>query len=100
MDLLPGFAAQVDFGIQPSKDPTRVFGALQNGLKAERFTQQELNAASCNGEALTALVNRGTNPYGKGLTITTTWDDMPEEDEFFEEQEDMRAHALSDRQEK
>jgi len=85
MDLIPGFAACVDFGIEPSADPTRVFGALQAGLKRDQFTKFELEAALGNGKVLTELVNRGDNPYGKGLTIKTQWDNIPDDDEDEEE---------------
>ena len=98
MDLFPSFATQMDFGIQPSENPTAVFGALQTGLKREYFTDQELNSALGNGPALTELVHRGRNPYGNNLTITTTWDDMLEED--IEERETNRSHATTDQQEK
>jgi len=85
MDLIPGFAACVDFGIEPSVDPTRVFGALQHGLKAGTFSEEELSAALGNGDVLTELVNRGNNSYGKGLTIKTQWDNIPDDDEDEEE---------------
>ena len=100
MDIFPNFAAQVDFGIRPSENPTTVFGALQRGYRLGLFSAADLDRASCDGRALTELVNRGNNPYGKNLTIKTTWDDLPEEDDdedYYEE--DLRCHALSDQEE-
>ena len=78
-DMIPNTATCIDFGIDNS-DPTRIFGAYQWGLKHQTFTEEELDRALGNGPALTELVNRGDNPYGKDLTIQTIWDDMPEED--------------------
>jgi len=104
MDIIPSQGACMDFGIVNSinNDPVSVFGALQWGLKREMFTNNELDEALGNGVALTELVNRGANPYGTKMVIITMWDNMttPEEDEYYEEQEELRLYAEADEQEK
>ena len=78
-DLMPNFATFVDFGIEPSADPTKVFGALQWAVRHGQVTNAELNLALGNGRTLTEIVNRGNNPYA--CTIKTMWDNMPPEEE-------------------
>jgi hypothetical protein len=81
MDEFPrSTAVYVDFGI-PLHSPTNVFGAYQWGYKREMFSEAELDRALGNGPELTKLVNRGSNPYGKGMIIVTAYDDMEEEED-------------------
>jgi len=85
MDTFPVNPVCVDFGIRnmgvsPAEE-TKRFGALQFAFKKELVTKTELDAALGDGLALTEIVNRGKNPYA--CTITTAWDNMPDEEEEF-----------------
>jgi len=76
-DVMPSYATQVDFGIQPTRDPTQPYGALQWAYLKELVTPSELDLASGDGQALTDIVRRehpeiGGNPYW--CEICTEWD--------------------------
>jgi hypothetical protein len=91
MDLWPSTACCVDFGIplEPGMDNNGMgmYGLLQWGFKSDTITAEELDAACCNGPALTKIVKRiqalGQCPYGKDIEkVDLPWDHMPpEEDE-------------------
>jgi hypothetical protein len=74
LDVWPGRAAVVDFGL----DTDRHLGALQFAIREELVTPQELDAAMGNGPKLTEIAQRGRNPYGD-VAFRTAWDDMPRE---------------------
>lgn len=100
LDLMPNMPTQVDFGMMPSADSTKVFGALQYGYRRGHFTAQELNSALGNGKALTKLVDRPDNAYGHNIVIKTAWDNVhEEEDEYHVERERTREQATADREE-
>ncbi len=71
LDVWPGIAAVVDFGI----DSTSHFGAIQFAVREQLVTFWELDAAMGKGEALTEIAQRGKNPY-RDVTFKTAWDKM------------------------
>lgn len=73
-DTWPGNAAVMDFGI----DSDRHLGALHHAIRHEEVTAEELDAAMGNGEKLTEIAQRGSNPY-RDVSFRTAWDDMPME---------------------
>lgn len=90
LDLMPNNPTGVDFGIYnigiSEEESMKRFGALQWAFKHEACTARELNLALGNGPVLTEIVNRTSsinpgrpNPYAR--TITTAWDDLPDEDD-------------------
>lgn len=80
MDEFPDSpAALVDFGLDDPRTKVRRLGALQFAVKRMGITPKELEAAICNGPALTELVKHPNQPYP--CTFRTAWDGMgPEED--------------------
>lgn len=71
LDVWPGYATVVDFGIDSSSH----LGALQYAIRDGLVTPQELDAAMGNGVALTAIARRGDNPYGD-VKFQTSWDEI------------------------
>ena len=71
LDIWPGNAAIVDFGI----DSDRHLGALQFAIRNELVTAHELDAAMGSGAKLTEIAQRGDNPYGDAV-FRTSWDDL------------------------
>jgi hypothetical protein len=71
LDVWPGNTAVIDFGI----DSAEHLGALQHAIRYGLVTAEELDAAMGNGEALTAIAQRGDNPY-RDVSFHTSWDDM------------------------
>jgi len=85
LDILPSFAAMVDFGIDRG-DPSEKFGALQWAYRRELVTAKELNKALGCGEALTEIASRvspiyGPNPYA--CIFVTAYDLMALEGEEY-----------------
>ena len=78
LDVFPPMATCVDFGIDRNE---QVFGAIQWAWRNDEVTEYELDEKLGNGPALTEIVHRGHNPYA--CTITTAWDDMPEDDDEY-----------------
>lgn len=77
LDVWPGMATVVDFGIDSSSH----LGALQFAIREKLVMPQELDAAMGNGQKLTEIAQRGENPY-RFVTFKTSWDEMlPEPDE-------------------
>ncbi|QEH36601.1 hypothetical protein OJF2_51850 [Aquisphaera giovannonii] len=77
LDVWPGMATVVDFGIDSSSH----LGALQFAIREQLVTPQELDAAMGNGAKLTEIAQRGENPY-RDVTFRTSWDLMlPEPEE-------------------
>ena len=76
LDIWPGNAAIIDFGI----DSDRHLGALQFAVKFGEVTPQELDAAMGNGAKLTEIVQRGENPY-RDVVFKTSWDKLRIEQE-------------------
>ena len=76
LDVWPGNAAIVDFGI----DSDRHLGALQFAVREQLVTPQELDAAMGNGPKLTEIARRGSNPY-RDVTFSTSYDWMAIEPE-------------------
>jgi len=72
LDVWPGIATVVDFGI----DSERHLGALQFAIREELVTPQELDAAMGSGAKLTEIAQRGENPY-RDVTFKTSWDGLP-----------------------
>jgi hypothetical protein len=70
LDTWPSPAALVDFGIESD----RHYAALQHAVLQHHVTALELDAAACDGPALTALI-RPEGPF-HGLTFTTPWDHL------------------------
>lgn len=79
LDIMPGHAANCDFGV----NSTAILGAYQHVFRTGLVTPEELDQALGDGPALTELVRRGANSsnYCKDVTIRTPYDFMvPEED--------------------
>lgn len=71
LDVWPGMATVVDFGIDSSSH----LGALQFAIREGLVTPQELDAAMGSGAELTEIAQRGENPY-RDVTFRTSWDEM------------------------
>jgi hypothetical protein len=74
LDIWPGNAAIIDFGI----DSDRHLGALQFAIKFGEVTPEELDLAMGDGAKLTEIVQRGDNPY-RDVTFRTSWDKLSPE---------------------
>ena len=70
LDVWPSPAGIKDFGLES----TEHYGALQNAVKHDGVTVEQLDDACGCGSALTALIAAG-NPY-HGVTFTTVWDTL------------------------
>lgn len=77
MDLPPQTPAErVDFGLDHlCPDENLLLGVYQYGLKREKFTPAELDAACTDGKKLTALVQR----VAPNLVVSTAYDDPENE---------------------
>jgi hypothetical protein len=71
LDVWPGHAAVVDFGI----DSDRHLGALQFAIRNDLVTPTELDAAMGKGAMLTEIAGRGDSPY-RDVTFRTSWDGL------------------------
>jgi hypothetical protein len=71
LDVWPGNAAVIDFGLDSSSH----LGALQFAIREELVTPQELDAAMGKGEKLTEIARRGDNPY-RDVMFKTSWDEI------------------------
>lgn len=71
LDVWPGHATVIDFGI----DSDQHLGALQHAIRYGLVTPEELDAAMGHGDKLTAIAQRGNNPY-RDVTFHTSWDAM------------------------
>ena len=71
LDVWPGNAAVIDFGLDSSSH----LGALQFAIREELVTPHELDAAMGKGEKLTEIARRGDNPY-RDVTFKTSWDEI------------------------
>ncbi|WP_435008074.1 hypothetical protein P12x_005344 [Tundrisphaera lichenicola] len=77
LDVWPGVATVVDFGIDSSSH----LGALQFAIRQGLVTPQELDSAMGSGAKLTEIAQRGENPY-RDVTFSTSWDlILPEPEE-------------------
>ncbi len=90
LDVWPGMATVVDFGIDSSSH----LGALQFAIREQLVTPQELDTAMGNGQKLTEIAQRGENPY-RFVTFRTSWDEMRlEPDEPARDPQDSFADIL------
>lgn len=87
LDIWPSPAAICDFGI----DSTEHLGALQHAIKHDGVTEQQLDEALGNGPKLTALI-REDNPY-YGVQFHTSWDDLDDDDETWEDDNIQTAYG-------
>jgi hypothetical protein len=67
LDIWPTLAACVDFGISNQE----IYNAYYKKIRREEVTAEQLDEALGNGPKLTALI---------GITITTAYDGMEEEE--------------------
>jgi hypothetical protein len=88
LDVWPGRATVIDFGIKTSSH----LGALQYAIREELVTPQELDAAMGKGDKLTEIAQRGENPY-RFVTFRTAWDDLGPELEEYPSPEEAKALA-------
>lgn len=94
LDVWPGNAAIIDFGIDSSSH----LGALQFAIKHGEVTPQELDAAMGNGAKLTEIAQRGDNPY-RDVVFHTSWDKMrlePLDEPAGEDNEALFTETASD----
>ena len=86
LDIIPGQATCVDYGIvnqtiNGMAIDSNVYGALQWAFRNNFTNENELKRVCGNGEMLTKIVQRGDNPYGKKLVVSTMWDNITDEEE-------------------
>lgn len=96
LDVWPGIATAMDFGLTSSSH----LGALQFAIREGLATPQELDAAMGKGDKLTEIAQRGENPY-RFVTFRTLWDDLgpePEESPTPEEAKALAAEIRADEQ--
>lgn len=88
MDVWPGFAAQVDFGLDGwgatgdrQQERQRRYEALYYPIREGEITEEQLDAALGSGPKLTELVNKCRHNPHKGIVFQTPYDAMKEEEE-------------------
>ena len=72
MDIWPGSAAVVDFGL----DDQRHYEALYYPILSGEITKLQLRKVAGKGPAITALVNRSRSNPHKGIKFVTSYDNM------------------------
>ena len=70
LDAWPRAGAIVDFGL----DSQEHYEALYHGVRNGEITAEALDAASCNGERLTALARSAPGNPHKDIVFRTSWD--------------------------
>jgi hypothetical protein len=71
LDVWPGRAAVIDFGLDSSSH----LGALQYAIREDLVTLEKMDAAMGDGRKLTEIAQRGDNPY-RFVTFNTAWDKL------------------------
>jgi hypothetical protein len=85
LDLWPdGPATITDFGLVDQAH----YEALHGPIRAGEITREKLAAVSCNGPAITELVNKCRSNRHKGIVFRTIYD-MEDSDDLREEEEDF-----------